>query len=131
MTRSFIPAITSGPRPTAPIIVYGVKPAARAFSLRRPKTYFFDFLLPLPATSAHPATEESAVFASEYLRGAVGDRRAKAVPGSFERIRVTIGLFFGVCGDELPNSFAGVTTYPTKCGLWLAILARLRLARAT
>src|ERR1700736_5704004 len=72
MTRSFVPAITSGPRPRAPIIVYGLKPAARAFSSRRPKTYFSDFLLALPATFTDPATEESAIpsatFASRPLQ---------------------------------------------------------------
>src|SRR6266851_10154218 len=43
MTRSFIPATASGTRPAASIVVYGAKQAALAFSLRRPKTYFFDF----------------------------------------------------------------------------------------
>src|ERR1700674_4044764 len=54
MIRNFIPAITSGQRPTASIIAYGARRAALAFSLRRTKTYFSDFLLALPATSVYP-----------------------------------------------------------------------------
>src|SRR5712692_9818074 len=61
MTGSFIPAITTGPRPTPLIIVYGAKPAARAFSLRRLKTYFFDFSLPISAMTVRACVSATSI----------------------------------------------------------------------
>src|SRR6266446_2701683 len=67
MTRSFIPAITTGPRPTPSIIVYGAKPAARAFSSRRSKMYFFHFCCLFPATFRQSASFGSTNIDAYYL----------------------------------------------------------------
>src|SRR5260370_34930361 len=67
MTRSFIPAITTGLRPTPLIIVYGAKPAARAFSSRRSKMYFFDFCCLFPATFRQSASFSSTNIDAYYL----------------------------------------------------------------
>src|SRR5258707_10055177 len=67
MTRSFIPAITTGLRPTPLIIVYGAKPAAHAFSSRRSKMYFFDFWCLFPATFRQSASFTSTNIDAYYL----------------------------------------------------------------
>src|SRR5258708_20411884 len=67
MTRSFIPAITTGLRTTPLIIVYGAKPAAHAFSSRRSKMYFFDFWCLFPATFRQSASFTSTNIDAYYL----------------------------------------------------------------
>src|SRR5258708_27366958 len=74
MTRSFIPAITTGLRPTPLIIVYGAKPAARAFSSRRSKMYFFDFCCLFPGTFSQSASFSSTNIDAYYLILAGKDR---------------------------------------------------------
>src|SRR5260370_21728155 len=105
MTRSFTPAITSRPRRTASIIVYGAKPAARAFSLRRTETQYFEFLLPPPDKSVHPEFQQHQYYAyylmlasltklswlvawhirDETLLESAGRNRQLSASGSFRR----------------------------------------------
>src|SRR6266851_8700442 len=108
MTRSFIPAITSGPRPTARTIVYGVKPAARALYSRRPRTYFFDISMK-SAIIAAPRIQKARVEHTQArdrllpltrLSGALRSNKVRKHAGYFRylrRQRENGGLLGGWC----------------------------------